>query len=590
MLKNRKQLVALGLVLGLLGAFAAYRTALNWVGVPGKLYQYYPVSTGFYLELAPGDKLTRRFVAFLDNQAAQEETLQKERQALLSPKNTEPATSKSQMEGKKPEAIAKESIKAPATPDKSANTAPNPAQASQPQPKNFRRIFLSKFNSTFESYVSLGIWPDPDLAGTGLQTNGGHTLVVLPLKEDMTLPAVVKRFDLELKDFKQETFAKIPYLEESHSGTSMAILNQKLLITNTARAMQSTLSHYARHEKNVYDEPGNQRYLSELPWFRQGTFILNNAVYTRKALAKTGQIGTKIAGMGDILPLTVGAIQAQPDQRVAVRFMTPVQLQSIPDVPLRKSLQAIIQPVAAFPQATQLPQKTGLMVGLTHPETVYDFYHDFMISPENARWAQMLQMLLSSFHLDFRKDVVGLLSQRTVIASQFDHQPSLMVVTDKTDTKDKSLDKISTLLSTNAFPIKLKKGQLDDLSFKTLSLPGNHPNSQLQYGTVGTSLVFATPQDYTSIVKVTRHEEKSLAETPAYYTTMGGLPNQANALLYLNVQAQANTQHLPVGLQNPGQWLEAIGVALWLTPQPKGNAVLNGQFNLKLANPKKQPG
>ncbi|MCE3236494.1 MAG: hypothetical protein K0Q50_2685 [Vampirovibrio sp.] len=570
MLKNKKQLISLSLVLGLLAAFTLYKLAIEFGGVPGKLYQYYPASTGFYLELAPGEKLTRRFVAFLQEQNLQEEQSRaKQKKAML-------AELQKQDAGK----LSPQQMQALLPPE------------DESQRKSFRRVFLEKFNSTFEPYLSLGAWPDRSKAQPSTligQTGEGNTLIVLPLKDNLDLAAVIERFGLDLKDFKQINTKDESYLEEKNSGTALAVLNRKLLITNTPEAMQATLKHYREHQPNVFDQAINKTYLAKLPWLRQGTFILNNSVYTRKALESKGKLSAQVAGMSDIFPLTVGAIQAKADQRVSVRFITPIQFNNIADKHLRNSLQAIAQPAEAFTQAGQLPADTGMMIGMIGLDKAYDFYQDYMMPAENARWLKMMEIILSGFRVDLRKDVINLLEKRTVIASRFGDKPSLIMLLEKNEAKDKSLDKISTLLSTNAFPIKQETEQVNEVTSRMLSLPvpiPGHADSRLQYGTIGTALVFATPADFRETVDVSRKQQKSLAETPSYRVVMDGLPNLTNAVAYLNIAEQSRFSKAPTGMQSPGQWLDSLGLALWVTPQQQQEdvSILNAQLNLKLTN------
>lgn len=580
MQKYKKALIALSIVFGLLGAFAAYKLAMDTFGVPGELHQYYPASTGFYLELAPGDKLAQRFIAYLDEQAAEEaKTAQSQTKAALPLPTEEPKTTNAQPTS---------TNLAPVTP----SVMPSDSKRSR-----FRRIFLQKFNSTFNSYFSLGVWPNKT-ATQGVNFNDGNVLVVFPLREKLSLADVVHRFELDIKDFKQATTQTIPYIEEKSSGTALAILNQKLLITNTAATMQATLANYSAHAPNVFDEPNNKHYLAQLPWLRQGTCILNNSVYNTSS-TQPAALNSPLTAFSKVLPVMVGAIQAMPDQRLAIRFIAPVVLSGISDNNLRMGIQNLFQTTEAFPQANQLPGDTGLMVGLNGMDKMYDLYHAYLMPADNERWLSMMSMILNGFRIDLRKDIIGLLENRTVIASRSGQQQSLMLLLDKTPQKDKNLDKLSALLSTNAFPIKQDMEQMGNLSVKTLSLPvptADGTQSRISYGTVGTLLVFATPDDFAQTIKVANHEQSSLAAQPTYQSAMDGLPSHSNMLLYLNVPKTAPNNALGVRsnmrnahLQNAMhmQWLDAVGLSLWATPnnnQGKDDiTILNGQINLKLA-------
>jgi hypothetical protein len=582
MQKYKKIVVASSIVLGLLGAFAAYKLAMDTFGVPGELHQYYPVSTGFYLELAPGDKLTQRFIAYLDEQAAHE--AKDETKDEATDEAAKPATPPIQPTLP----IGSEDTNASNSP---ATTTTTPTVTSADNKRTrFRRLFLQKFNSTFYSYFSLGIWPNK-LTSQNTGPDEGNVLVVFPLRDKLSLPDVVRRFELNINDFKQASIQHISYIEEKNSGTALAILNQKLLITNTAATMQSTLTHYTNHAANVFDEPHNKRYLSQLPWLRQGTCILNNSVYAPGDSSSP----SPLSAFSKVLPVMVGAIQAMPNQRLAIRFIAPVVLSGISDNNLRISIQNLFQTTDTFPQANQLPSDTGLMVGVNDMDKMYDLYHTYLMPADNERWLSMMSLILNGFRIDWRKDIISLLEKRTVIASRAGQQQSLMLLLDKTSQKDQNLDKLSALLSTNAFPIKQEMAPIGNLSVKTLSLPApmaQGTQSRISYGTVGTSLVFATPDDFAQTVQVANHEQSSLAAQPTYQATMDGLPSHSNMLLYLHVPKHPPS--IAPNSRNPHlqstmalQWLDAVGLSLWATPQDKdGITLLNGQLNLQLAHRK----
>jgi hypothetical protein len=584
----------------LLGAFTVYKLALDTFGVPGELHGYYPASTGFYLELAPGDKLTRRFIAYLDSQTAQP--------AAVEANPTPPTTQTQAPVQPTPPPQAVPPVAPSAAPSAVSSGAPSAvspsplALAMEQKRTRFRRIFLQKFNSTFNSYFSLGVWPNQTTTGQAVDFDNGNVLVIFPLRDNLSLPDVVRRFELDIQDFKQAAAQNIPYLEEKNSGTALAILNRKLLITNTPAAMQTTLAHYVHHEPNVFDEPHNRQYLAQLPWFRQGTCILNNSVYTQpeppaSASPQPASLSASpLNAFGRVLPVMVGAIQAMPDQRLAIRFIAPVMLGGIADGNLRADIQSLFQNTDRFPQASQLPPDTGLMVGVNGMDKVYDLYQGYLMPAENERWLSMMSLILNGFRIDLRKDIVGLLENRTVIASRVGQRQSLMVLLDKTPQKDRNLDKLSALLSSNAFPIKQELAQIGDLSVKTLSLPepmAHGAQNRISYGTVGTSLVFATPDDFAETVKVVNREQTSLAAQPIYQSTMSGLPDRSNLLMYLTIRHDRPVLNAQgVRFQNAAQWLDAVGLSVWANPQSQDKAkaditVLNGQLNLTLARRKR---
>ncbi|HEY9688049.1 MAG TPA: DUF3352 domain-containing protein [Coleofasciculaceae cyanobacterium] len=578
MLLKKKFMLTLAATSAVIASVAYYM--LMPEGVPGQLYQYYPTSTGFYLELAPGEKLTHRFVSYLQEKNAEQELLEAQEEALQLPELTAPKQepAKSASLEPKPKTDSK-----PDTEQK-LKTAPVPQTEAPPKPKqhNFRRAFLQKFENTFEPYLSVGAWPNP-----GQNPDEGHMLVVLPLKEDLTLPELVRRFNLPASDFESDRYRQTLFYIEKESQIGLAIVNRKLLISNTPEAIHQALAHGTRKQPNVYEQPENKRYLARLPRMRQGTFILNNTVYTPNALTGGGnsiasRIGSGMSGFSHALPLTVGAIRAQREDVVNVEFLTPIQLKNLPSESFRKSLREVYRSSERFGQAEQLPADTTLMVGMTGMDRAYDFYRDYLMQPDAGRMLKIADFYLSNFRMDFRRDVVSLLEHRTVIAAR-PGNTSLILLLDKDTRKDQALDRLSTLFTAGAFPIKQQTEQVGDLSIRTLSLPQASPEQKLNYGTLsgrgGSSIAFATPKDYQALMAVRTGTHNNLAETPEYRQLMESLPGKSTVQVYLNLK---NPSRKPQPAMQP-DWIEGLGLSLRVTPEKADETdLLEGQLNLKL--------
>jgi hypothetical protein len=634
-MKNPKRLIVSTLcVLMILGG-AGYWWLRPSLGVPGELYRYYPENTGFYVELAPGEKLSRRFVSYLDQQAALEDqeaeaqekaAQQAEAEQKASPETaTKPVNSNPKTEEKMtpPAASTKPAAKMTTQSSQTANESEmatskqvsgaetNPADAKkielteaekteqamalaaekalkeqEKKQKRFRRAFLQKFNSTFEPYFSLGVWPDE----LPTPTSSGNILVVFPLRNNLSLTQIVQRFDMDPGDFNTLQVGKTRYFVEKNSGTSLAIQNQKLLITSTEIGMRHTLEKQARHAKNVFDIPATKALLAKLPWFRQGTFVLNNSVYLSPALEKAAgnllQNGTLIS---QVLPLTTGAIQAQSGNVVTVRTLTPIYLSKISDIRFQNDLKAAYANPIPYNDLNLLPDNIGTMVEIAHLDKLYDFYSAHAMPPAMSRWLQLANYFLASFHVNVRGDLISLLENQTTFASPMGKPSFPILLMEKNEKKDKILDKLSTLLSTDAFPLHQKREQVGDLSVRTMQLPAGVPvpGGKISYGTIGQSIVFASPVDFLNTMRVNENHQKKLLDTPLYQSVMTGLPQESNLTLFFNIKDQPNLREAAVTPGNLAQWMEGIGLALWVSPfQSKNTDLLNSQFNIKIAPPK----
>jgi hypothetical protein len=260
---------------------------------------------------------------------------------------------------------------------------------------------------------------------------------------------------------------------------------------------------------------------------------------------------------------------------LSVRLIAPVYLKNIRNAEFRSALQAAYHSTGHFTEAGQLPADTTLMLSVSRLDQVFDFYRAFFMAPELQRNFQLAEIVLDGFKINLRKDIVGLFDQRTVMAAR-PAQSSLIVMLNKDAQKDKTIDKVSTLLSTNVFPVKEETEQVGDVAVKTL-LMGQGADGQvpdkLSYGTVGHALVFATPPDYVATAHVGNDKAKSLAETPLYLSLMQGMPFESKALAFIDLSRRQTA---------PG-WIQALGLALWAEPFKKNEVdLLNGQLNLKL--------
>jgi hypothetical protein len=584
MLLKKKFMLTLAATSAVIASVAYY--LLMPEGVPGQLYRYYPASTGFYLELSPGKKLTHRFVSYLQEKNAEQELLEAQEEARQLPELAPTAQESAKGTGLEPKPKADEKLKT----DLKSGTEPQPEPVLVPQAQkppqtrqhNFRRAFLQKFENTFEPYFSVGAWPK-----TGQSPDEGHMLVALPLKEDLTLPELVRRFNLPASDFQADRYRKTLFYIEKESRIGLAIVNGKLLIANTPEAIHQALAHGTRQQPHVYEHPENKRYLARLPRMRQGTFILNNTVYTPNALTGGGnsiasRLGSGMTGFSHALPLTVGAIRAQREDVVNVEFLTPILLKNLPSESFRKSLREVYSSSERFGQAEQLPADTTLMVGMTGLDRAYDFYRDYLMQPDAGRLLKIADFYLSNFRLDFRRDIVSLLEHRTVIAAR-PGNTSLIVLLDKDVRKDQALDKLSTLFAAGAFPIKQQTEQVGDLSIRTLSLPQASPDRKLNYGTLsgrgGSSIAFATPKDYQALMAIRTDTRNNLAGNPEYRQLMESLPPKSALQVYLNLK---NSSKKPQPAMQP-DWIEGLGFSLRVTPEkPNETDLLEGQFNLKL--------
>ncbi len=646
-------------LLFLLFISAAAGGAFWWVqtkiGIPGALYQYYPVNTGFYMELAPGDRLTHQFVRYLSEQANLDDQRLVQKgvsKRPIAPPPIASAPSGTVFPGSAPVKPLGRTVKASLFPHPSvhlltpsltnkaagvsrtgpdvAHTTTTPVFAlpaeSLPsasevvaekiflerarKERRFRHAFLEKFNDTFESYFSIGTWPTVPLipalkavdttdtkalthvisTGSGdipLVAPQGNVLVIFPLRQNLKLSAIVQRFDMETSDFQSHHAGNWDYYEEEGNGTCLAVLDQKLLVTSTSAAMELALSHHASDAANVFDESENKAFLAQLPFFRQGTFLLNNRVYA----PKTSLNGAPPSQMTNvILPLIAGSVQLQPGNVLSFQSVAPIYLDNIPDENLRKRLRSVYySPLVLDSQAQKLPVDTALMLSVANLDQYYDVYESSLMPTGVRQWVNSADMVLGTFKLNLRRDVIGLFQKRSVLAATSGkHLPYLMM--DATDAKTKSLTQVSTVLSSDVLPWHEHHEKRGSFQLNTVQLPPSPwgAGGPLSYGTIENSVAFAAPSDYLALLQTNTGKTQNLTTVPLFQSVTRGFPSKVNASLYLNLQNPSAFNSLIPGMNQLTPWTDAIAAACVLSPYHNAGAdagtvdVLNTYINIKI--------
>ncbi len=523
--------------------------AFWWLNKPAKsldLYKYYPKDTAFYVEVAPGEERVTQVLDFVEAQA--------DNQAAMA----------ADMGGGAEAAMLQSSMNKALAVNK------------QRQREQLKKV-VENFNSTFEPDFSIGAWmPAGNAAATPDQ---GDALVVFALRKDMTLEELAQRFELKLDEFDKKEFKgdkAIAYLVDKQERFAYAIADQKFMVTNNEDAMTRALTHYAKHEPNVYDDPVNKEYVDMLSAKREGTFLLNNRIYGETAKKMREQMAgghspikeDVMEAMADAVPVTVGAIELDTENQMSVHFISPIMAENVKDEALRTAMQNLYANQQPLDDAKLLPENTAFYLAVVGIDNIYDFYTQHLLDKEALGQMGMVQMMLSSSGLELRKDVVGLFADKTVLAGRPQDQ-SMLLVLDKNDQKMATLQKVNQMLQQMVQP---KSDTIENVAVTMVPMPNGNTMSELAFGEVNDNIMFALSNDFAEAVKVGKGQAGNLGQNATFQALMRDMPKQGNFMMYLNLADMPNPGNQP-------KPVEAMSFGMW--SGKKGQAdLIEGQLNV----------
>lgn len=523
--------------------------AFWWLNKPAKsldLYKYYPKDTAFYVEVAPGEKRVTQVLDFVEAQA--------DKQAMAA-----------DMGGGAEAAMLQSSMNRALAVNK------------QRQREQLKKV-VENFNTTFEPDFSIGAWMPADNANA--TPDQGDALVVFALRKNMTLEELAQRFDLKLDEFDKKEFKgskPVTYLVDKQEQFAYAIADQKFMVTNNEASMTRALTHLDKHEPNIYDDAVNKEYVDMLSAKREGTFLLNNRVYAETAKKMREQLAAGhspvneevMTAMTDAVPVTVGAIELDTENQMSVHFISPILAENVKDEALRSAMQGLYSNPQPLDDAKRLPENTAFYMAVVGIDNIYDFYTQHLLNSEAMGQMRMAEMMLNGSGLELRKDVVGLFADKTVIAGRPQDQ-SMMLVLDKNDQKVATLGKINTLLQQF---IKPQTDTIENVSVTMVPMPtGNRSMTELAYGEVNDTILFAPSHDFAEAVKAGKGQAGNLGQNATFQALMRDMPKQGTFLMYMNVADMPNPSNQP-------KPFEAVSFGMWSDKKGKAD-LIEGQLNV----------
>lgn len=525
LLQNKWAYVGLGgAVIAAIGGYAWWQMMAAKVS---PLHVYYPERTTFFVEVEPGEAIAKKMLRWLDAQSNVQKNADKQ------------AVSKSGQPVAKPEANLKQ--------------------------EPFRQALIDKFDTTFKPQFSMGLWSALDKASQTTppqnrakkieRLSNGHALVILPLKQPLDFAAIVKRFNGDLSAFEMHTQGKTPYfIEQNADGkNTFAVIDQKLFMANNPAVIVDLIQHLnvkqtARTDKNVFEHPTNKRYLSLLDINRNGTMIINNTAYAQQLKQVSRMVPSTIPSAiqnrvllyADVTPLTMGALKIKDGRQLEADFYMPLNLKALHNEKLSAEIKGLYQEKKPLAGGQYLPQTTTFLLDAQSLDRWYDLYQHHLMPKEQLAQLQQMAVLLSLVQLNWRNDIVGLLSGETVFAS-FNANPIPVFLLEGTKSKLDSYNRVLDLVvSGKFFPVRHDEVQIGNVAVHSFEIPKQH--ERVSVGTLEKSgkekmVTFAQASDFEQLVNVKDKKLPTLADDPAYKSLVGAFPKNLALFLYSDVDA-----------------------------------------------------
>lgn len=434
----------LTLVLTVLGSVATIMAQHPIATMATPFWEYYPSETFFYAELKAEPAFINGFfdtIETLSKSDAAEQGPQVSKQAVkAAPKTAKVAPKKGQVVKK---------TAGPQTPETGMTT---------PQLK-------ALFNTYFEPEFSLGVWQSapiqlPESASNGTlnspatpkaaleKTLGQLEVFNFPArpgagksesgKSDIPITVLVglkPKSDFDLQRFLKAdvsrkhqyhvhdlgSYTQITYTDEQGKTIEPAIAYKPglMLVADDVEALDKAFKSQT-DRKTILDQTTVKDALALLPTERKGTIIVapnNSSLFSPTMFAKVSfpenapLDAQKLAHYQEqlfkALSVTVGTVDWSSSQ-LAMEFYTPMTLNKMDDSALRDTLMAYFMRQSTFEQADYLSPDTLIFTAITGMGSIYDLYTQHLASPSALTKIASAQKQLSAFRIDLRTQVVGL--------------------------------------------------------------------------------------------------------------------------------------------------------------------------------------
>lgn len=579
-----KQWTASVLILALLGLAVWMFVLPKPTGTKLPYSKYYPESTSFYLELAPGEKLASRLLSALDEQYNGVDIQHASSGKLISRYDERflPRFSIGTWALPRPKVILPPKEETPeAVSEKQTSEKITQIGAKHPE------------EAKGESDVKLLAAPLPPKQAS---------LIVLTLKKETSASKLIMDFEGTLEHFDIHQEGEIPYLSHKDSEYSVAVVDQDLLITNGSRAMRTVLKRWNKNDsKNILENKLVKEFLPDLRDDRVGMMIVFNNPYTQieqletmpnKASAQIQKLSGKQEQLAKVVPITLAGIRVMDDEYLDMDIMVPLFVKNVGQDARQKMLRALYEKRVEFKAPMMVSQHASTYVGLGHLDKLYAMYEQEYMGPQDKATIKEYDSFLANIasmantEISFNEDVVGLFSGELSFATGSSNlTPTIILGLDLE--KGKSLKKIAKVLASDFVPVKHQTQRYGGVQAQQFSVPFF---SEITMANFNQAMVITPSSMFDDILAIRKNEEKSLAESHEFRYLTRKFPKKLNLLFYSNfVRKQTEltealgTDAVRENNQAQKQWMDYAAAGFWVKQKRDDLDVIKGVVSLKLS-------
>jgi hypothetical protein len=480
--QNKKTLIimsAVGLVLMAAIAFVLTRPHASLMVTDA--YLYYPENTAFYMEVAPGDKLSSRFFKGIDKLRALSERREAHSELQIG----------------------------------------------------------ELFKKDFEPQIGIGVWAPP----AGQNASPGQEppiVVVIPVKKGVTMETITADLKLPMDAYSMTKEGDATILQsKSADHPPLALHQDHLLTASSIEVLKQALAEY-KTPKTMLDNPLLKENLGLLPGTRQGTIVaLSNEFQNFPKDARTQDENFKKLmefqqQMQAATPIMVGSITVDKDQFIHMDSFTPVDLSKVQDEAFRKDIKTLFEAQANFDLPGLLPKDTIVYGGMVGLGSYYDIYLNHIANQQGKEAITNAQSQLKMMGLDLRKNIISLLDGKSgvgVVSKQ--GQPDVLVFLNHNPDTQKALDQFGTIAAQMTGG-RIAEQKVDDKHMvKVLESPAMP--LKVAYSNVQEStMVVGTQAGVEEMYNVQQKKSPSLKENPLYKELSANMPQKAGGVFFVD--------------------------------------------------------
>lgn len=527
---GKKVLVGVGALIGVGSVITLVGLAVFFLLKPPMAtdhYRYYPETTQFYMESAPGDKLTLRGVRWLD-------------QYLKVMKN---------------------------------DWSQRPEFASMSKNHGLDVLntdLVQKYHEKLEPYLepkfSIGAWnlsvPIPSASGeaSAPPKPSGNIMVMFSTKPGFSLQKFIAEFDTEgkaaplIQKDAEKAIEYLPFPDSSPSQVQASLVSHKdhlfLLFDFTDKnAAMSRVLETAKGDQNLLKNPEFSKYMGLLDRDRQGTVLisikgligtyLNEQSPLMVELSKNPQakvVKDILQPIPEIAPVILASVKVENNEFIRQKAVMPINLDKITNEALRKDIQKLLTPPEHAMEPGSLPKSTVTYFSISNLAGIYDLILTHVPVKELKQKVEESSKPLKMVGLDLRKNLLGMLDGMTgMLMMNSEKAPELVFLLHNSADTQQTFEQLSAAATSFAQAEKTEKTMSGQHKMVILGSPSAPIPFKPAFGPVSEeNIAVGTETGLTELYAAAGDKSLTLANVPLFQELTRGFPKKVSSFNYLD--------------------------------------------------------